>query len=150
MKSNLERDKLAIIWELCDVEKISGLSKAGFVVAMFLIQKFKAYGELPSVLPPELESFITGRKSNGKEEKEEEKVRDTAGDSIDAKIEAVVAAPADAEMHSEPAPVGEKRVEGGSSSEQDTTGKPLASIDSSKDREKRGKRRERSRRACSI
>ena len=137
MKSNLERDKLAIIWELCDVEKISGLSKAGFVVAMFLIQKFKAYGELPSVLPPELESFITSRKSNGKEEKEGEE--EGAGDSIDAKIEAVVAAPTDAEMHSEPAPGGEKRVEGGSSSEQDTTGKPLASIDSSKDREKEGK-----------
>ena len=119
MKSNLERDKLAVIWELCDVEKISGLSKAGFVVAMFLIQKFKAYGELPSSLPPELESFITGKEENEQEEAVVVKV--ATGDSIDAKIEAVVAADAE-----------EKHADVGSISEQDTNGESPASVDTSK------------------
>ncbi|KAJ3983914.1 hypothetical protein F5890DRAFT_1595665 [Lentinula detonsa] len=54
LESKLAGDVLAQVWDLADLNNDGRLTRDGFAVAMFLIQKKLAGGEIPSSLPPSL------------------------------------------------------------------------------------------------
>uniref|UniRef100_A0A0W0F1R8 Uncharacterized protein n=1 Tax=Moniliophthora roreri TaxID=221103 RepID=A0A0W0F1R8_MONRR len=54
LESKLPDDVLAHIWDLSDLSNNGRLSRDGFAVAMHLIQKKLAGGDLPETLPPSL------------------------------------------------------------------------------------------------
>ena len=54
MKSNLDRENLADVWELSDINKRSSLTKDEFAIAMFLVKKVKAKSTLPQDIPDAL------------------------------------------------------------------------------------------------
>ncbi|KAL1746995.1 hypothetical protein HDZ31DRAFT_32999 [Schizophyllum fasciatum] len=54
LQSNLPEDDLARVWDLADINNDGRLSKDGFAIAMHLIQKKLAGGDIPATLPPSL------------------------------------------------------------------------------------------------
>ncbi|KAJ3765458.1 hypothetical protein FB446DRAFT_850129 [Lentinula raphanica] len=54
LESKLPGDVLAQVWDLADLNNDGRLTRDGFAVAMHLIQKKLAGGEIPPVLPPSL------------------------------------------------------------------------------------------------
>lgn len=54
LKSSLDRERLADVWELADMEKKSSLTKDEFAIAIFLVKKIKSNSILPKSLPIEL------------------------------------------------------------------------------------------------
>ncbi|KAF9459355.1 hypothetical protein BDZ94DRAFT_1268459 [Collybia nuda] len=54
LKSNLPGEVLAQVWDLADINNDGRLTRDGFAVAMYLIQKILAGNEMPSTLPPSL------------------------------------------------------------------------------------------------
>ncbi|TRM59402.1 hypothetical protein BD626DRAFT_550246 [Schizophyllum amplum] len=54
LQSNLPEDDLAQVWDLADVNNDGRLNRDGFAIAMHLIQKKLAGGEIPTTLPQSL------------------------------------------------------------------------------------------------
>lgn len=54
MKSTLDRENLADVWELSDINKKSSLTRDEFAIAMFLVKKVKANTSLPQDIPSAL------------------------------------------------------------------------------------------------
>ncbi|KAG6854983.1 hypothetical protein C0991_009806 [Blastosporella zonata] len=54
LKSNLPGEDLALVWDLADINNDGNLTRDGFAIAMHLIQKKLAGGDIPNSLPPTL------------------------------------------------------------------------------------------------
>jgi epidermal growth factor receptor substrate 15 len=59
VESQLPIDKLGKIWDLADVDKDGALHEAEFTIAMHLVCKCLETGQIPDVLPQELQRLIS-------------------------------------------------------------------------------------------